>query len=92
MLFNVIFKIVGCRFKVKYIFHGYSCEKRFIHITKEFINAEYIKSLSARLSEDQSLLVYGIKIQSDLILPDNIEVKRIPKDLLDKCDFESEVL
>jgi len=26
-----------------------------------------------------------------MILPDNIEVKKIPKDLLKKCDFESEV-
>lgn len=91
MLCQAVCKIEGFRFKVQDIFHGYSSEKRFIHITKEFINAEYIKSLSARLSEDQSLLVYGIKIQSDLVLPENIEVKRIPKDLLDKCDFESEV-
>jgi len=57
----------------------------------EFINAAYIKSLAARLSEGQSLLVYGTKVQSDMVLPENIEVKKIPKDLLDKCDFESEV-
>lgn len=92
MLCQAVCKIEGFKFKVQDIFHGYSSEKRFIHITKEFINAEYIKSLSSRLSDDQSLLVYGIKIQSDLVLPENIEVKRIPKDLLDKCDFESEVL
>ena len=91
MLCEAICKIEGFRYKVQDVFHGYSSEKRFIHITQEFINAEYIKSLSARLAEDQSLLVYGIKIQSDLVLPENIEVKRIPKDLLDKCDFESEV-
>lgn len=66
-------------------------EKRFIHITTEFINTGYIKSLSAHLAEDQSLLIYGTKIQFDMILPDNIEVKKIPKDLLEKCDFESEV-
>ena len=91
MLCEAICKIEGFRYKVQDVFHGYSSEKRFIHITKEFINAEYIKSLSSRLSDEQSLLVYGIKIQSDLVLPENIEVKRIPKDLLDKCDFESEV-
>ena len=91
MLCEAICKIEGFKYKIQDVFHGYSSEKRFIHITKEFINAEYIKSLSSRLSDDQSLLVYGIKIQSDLVLPENIEVKRIPKDLLDKCDFESEV-
>jgi adenine-specific DNA-methyltransferase len=48
-------------------------------------------SVATTLGEDQSLLIYGTKIQSDLRLPDNIEVKKIPKDLLEKCDFESEV-
>ena len=91
MLCEAICKIEGFRYKPQDVFHGHSSDKRFIHITNEFINTEYIKSLSARLGEGQSLLVYGTKIQSDMILPDNIEVKIIPKDLLDKCDFESEV-
>ena len=91
MLCKAICKIEGFRYKPQDVFHGYSSEKRFIHVTTEFVNAEYIKSLSARLTEGQSLLVYGIKMQSKMELPDNIEVKRIPKDLLKKCDFESEV-
>ncbi len=91
MLCEAICKIEGFRYKPQDVFHGHSSEKRFIHITTEFINAEYIKSLSARLAEGQSLLIYGTKIQSDMVLPDNIEVKKIPKDLLEKCDFESEV-
>lgn len=91
MLCEAICKIEGFRYKPQDVFHGHSSEKRLIHITTEFINVGYIKSLSARLAEGQSLLVYGTKIQSDMILPDNIEVKRIPKDLLEKCDFESEV-
>lgn len=91
MLCEAICKIEGFKYKPEDVFHGHSSEKRFIHITTEFINAGYIKSLSARLSEGQSLLIYGTKIQSDMVLPDNIEVKKIPKDLLEKCDFESEV-
>lgn len=91
MLCEAICKIEGFRYRPQDVFHGYSSEKRFIHITTEFINAEYIKSLSARLIEGQSLLIYGTKVQSDMVLPDNIEVKKIPKDLLEKCDFESEV-
>ena len=91
MLCEAICKIEGFRYKPQDVFHGHSSEKRFIHITTEFINAGYIKSLSARLAEGQSLLIYGTKIQSDMVLPDNIEVKKIPKDLLEKCDFESEV-
>lgn len=91
MLCEAICKIEGFRYKPQDVFHGHSSEKRYIHITSEFINAGYIKSLSARLAEGQSLLIYGTKIQSDMVLPDNIEVKKIPKDLLEKCDFESEV-
>lgn len=91
MLCEAICKIEGFRYKPQDVFHGHSSEKRFIHITTEFINAGYIKSLSAHLAEGQSLLIYGTKIQSNMVLPDNIEVKKIPKDLLEKCDFESEV-
>ena len=91
MVCEAICKIEGFRYKVDGVYHGYSSEKRFIHITKEFINAEYIKTVAATLGEDQSLLIYGTKIQSGLRLPDNIEVKKIPKDLLEKCTFESEV-
>ena len=91
MLCEAICKIEGFRYKVDGVYHGYSSEKRFIHITKEFINAEYIKTVAATLGEDQSLLIYGTKIQSGLRLPDKIEVKKIPKDLLEKCTFESEV-
>ena len=91
MICEAICKIEGFHYKPQDVFHGYSSEKRFIHITMEFINAAYIKSLAARLLEDQSLLVYGTKVQSNMVLPENIEVKKIPKDLLDKCDFESEV-
>lgn len=91
MLCEAICKIEGFRYKPQDVFHGHSSEKRYIHITTEFINAGYIKSLSARLAEGQSLLIYGTKVQSDMVLPDNIEVKKIPKDLLEKCDFESEV-
>lgn len=91
MLCEAICKIEGFRYKPQDVFHGHSSEKRFIHVTMEFVNAEYIRSLSAHLDDGQSLLVYATKVQSDMILPDNIEVKRILKDLLDKCDFESEV-
>lgn len=91
MLCEAICKIEGFKYKPQDVFHGHSSEKRFIHVTTEFVNAEYIRSLSQHLDEGQSLLVYATKIQSDMMLPDNIEVKKIPKDLLNKCNFESEV-
>jgi adenine-specific DNA-methyltransferase len=91
MLCEAICKIEGFKYKQQDVFCGHSSEKRFIHVTTEFVNAEYIRSLSQHLDEGQSLLIYSTKIQSDMMLPGNIEAKKIPKDLLDKCDFESEV-
>ena len=91
MLCEAICKIEGFKYKPDGVYHGYSSENRFIHITKEFVNGEYIRSIATTLGENQSLLIYSTKVQSDLRLPDNIEVRRIPKDLLDKCTFESEV-
>ena len=91
MMCEAICKLEGFRYQPDGNVHGYSSEKHFIHITTEFVNAEYIMSVATTLGEDQSLLIYGLKIQSDLRLPDNIELKKIPKDLLEKCDFESEV-
>lgn len=91
MMCEAICKLEGFKYKPDGKFHGKSSEQRFIHITKEFVNGEYINSLLAHLGEGQSLLVYGMKIQSGLRLPENIIVKKIPKDLLDKCTFESEV-
>lgn len=91
MMCEAICKIEGFRYKPEGLFHGFSSEKRFIHVTKEFVNAEYVRSVASSLGEDQSLLIYGMAIQSDMILPDNIEVRKIPKNLLEKCSFESEV-
>ena len=91
MLCKAICKIEGFHYKPTGLIHGYSSESRFIHVTKEFVNAEYIKFIASSLSDRQSLLIYATKVQSTLLLPDNIEVKRIPKDLLKKCTFESEV-
>ncbi len=91
MLCEAICKIEGFKYKPDDVFHGNSSERRFIHVTKEFVNVSYLKSIASHLAVGQSLLVYGLSIQSDMNLPENIEVKKIPKDLLEKCDFECEV-
>ena len=91
MLCEAICKIEGFKYKPVDVFHGHSSERRFIHVTKEFVNVSYLKSIASHLDIGQSLLVYGLTIQTEMNLPDNIEVKKIPKDLLEKCDFECEV-
>jgi adenine-specific DNA-methyltransferase len=91
MLCKAICKIEGFNYQLMGEMHGKSSENRYIHISSELITGEYIKSITKELGENDSIVIYGTKIQTNLKLPDNIEVKRIPKDLLKKYDFESEV-
>lgn len=91
MVCEAICKIEGFIYEPSGEFQGYSSENRFIHITEEFVNTKYVMSVMKTLGEKQSLLIYCKKNQADMTLPENVEVKKIPKDLLDKCNFESEV-
>lgn len=91
MVCEAICKIEGFTYAPSGEFQGYSSENRFIHITEEFVNTKYVMSVMKSLGEWQSLLIYCKKNQAYMMLPANVEVKKIPKDLLDKCNFESEV-
>lgn len=91
MLCEAICKLEGFTYKPEGEMHGHSSENRFIHIAQEFLSGDYITKIMKEVADNQSILIYGVKIQSGLRLPDNVEVKKIPKDLLKKCSFESEV-
>lgn len=91
MVCEAICKIEGFTYEPSGEFQGHLSENRFIHITEEFVNTKYVMSIMKNLGDKQSLLIYCKKNQADMILPENVEVKKIPKDLLDKCNFESEV-
>lgn len=91
MVCEAICKIEGFTYEPSGEFQGRSSENRFIHITEEFVNTKYVMSIMKNLGDKQSLLIYCKKNQADMMLPENVEVKKIPKDLLDKCNFESEV-
>lgn len=88
MVAEAICKMEGFTYAPEGEFHGHSSENRFIHVTMEFVNTKYIQSLMKNLGERQSLLIYCKRMQSDMNLPVNVEVRRIPKDLLNKCKFE----
>lgn len=91
MLCESICKLEGFKYEPVGEMHGFSSETRFIHIANEMVTGEYIKYIYKNLKDTDSVIIYTNKVQSNLNLPDNIEVKRIPKDLLNKYDFESEV-
>lgn len=91
MLCRAICKLESFNYKPEGEMHGHSSEGRFIHITRKFVSGDYIMKIMREVGDKQSVLIYGFKIQSGLCLPDNVEIKKIPKDLLKKCDFQSEV-
>ena len=90
MICEAICKIGGFIYSPSGEFQGYSSENRFIHITDEFVNSKYVMSVVKNIGDSQSLIIYCKKNQANINLPDNVEVKKIPKDLLDKCSFEHE--
>lgn len=88
MVCEAICKIEGFTYDPSGEFQGYSSENRFIHITEEFVNSKYVMSVMKNLGDNQSLIIYCKKNQADMNLPENVEVKKIPKDLLEKCNFD----
>lgn len=90
MVCEAVCKIEAFTYAPADFYHGYSTENRFIHVTFEYVNGEYVAELSAKLNEKQSIIIYCLKHQKGIPLPDNIEIRRIPKDIQEKCRFESE--
>jgi adenine-specific DNA-methyltransferase len=90
MLIRAICKIENFRYRNNGRLHGISSESRFLHITTNLLTQVYLDSLDEDIGKDQSLLIYCTRRKRGLIVPDNIEIKKIPRDLLNKCDFEED--
>lgn len=90
LLIKSICKIENFRYRHAGRLHGISSEKRFLHVTTRLVTQGYMESLAEDIGEDQSLLIYCTRKSRNLKLPDNIEIKKIPKNLLEKCDFEED--
>ena len=67
---------------------GYSYEKDYIYTTTQFVSLEYIDLLHQEMNEDESLLICCQSFQqgSDKRY-ENINIKKIPQTVLNKCDF-----
>ena len=68
---------------------GHSSEHDFIFTTTQLITAEMLETIHNQLGEDESLLICCTKFQSECrnMFP-NITIKKIPKVLLDTCEFD----
>jgi len=91
MLIRAICKVEGFRYRNEGRLHGVSSENRFLHVTTQLLTQAYLDSLVSDIRLEQSLLVYCTRRSRNLVVPDNVEVKKIPRDLLSKCDYAEDV-
>ena len=68
---------------------GHSSEHDFIFTTTQLITAEMLETIHDQLGEDESLLICCSKFQPECRNKfANITIKKIPKVLLDTCEFD----
>lgn len=68
---------------------GHSSEHDFIFTTTQLITAEMLETIHEQLGEDESLLICCTKFQPECRNKySNITIKKIPKVLLDTCEFD----
>lgn len=68
---------------------GHSSEHDFIFTTTQLLTAESLETIHEQLGEDESLLICCSKFQPECRDKfSNITIKKIPKVLLDTCEFD----
>lgn len=68
---------------------GHSSEHDFIFTTTQLITAEMLETIHEQLGENESLLICCTKFQPECRNKfSNITIKKIPKVLLDTCEFD----
>ena len=68
--------------------HGYSTEKDFIHVTTRHITQEIINDIANDILKWwETLLIVAKTFAHDLTLPDSIQIKKIPPEILGKCSY-----
>jgi len=90
MLIRAICKIETFRYLKDNHWHGVSSEHHFLYVTTSLLSQRHLDTVAAQLGEQAALLVYCTRRISGLKVPDNVEVKKIPRDLLAKCSFEED--
>lgn len=88
-LAEAVCKIMGFDYNPsqdEYFIHGQSTEKAFIYVTTNFMTAEHIQSISRKLgSRHLSILCKAFEtVPADC---ENVTVKKIPKEILEKCEW-----
>ncbi len=67
--------------------HGFSTENDFIYVTTQSLNAEQLQALSDDVGPQRTLLVCCGAFRGDASRYPNLTVKKIPKMVLQKCEW-----
>jgi adenine-specific DNA-methyltransferase len=91
MLAEAICKLEGFRYQPSdsvYWQHGQATENDFIYVTTQSLSREQLTQLSDEVGPKRSLLVMcGAFRTRDLAAFPNLTIKKIPKTVLDKCEW-----
>lgn len=66
---------------------GYSSETDFIYVTTQFMSNEMLTKMSEDVGPNRSLLICCSAFRADVNRYDNLNVKKIPKAVLRKCEW-----
>jgi adenine-specific DNA-methyltransferase len=66
------------------VLHGQGGERTFAHVTEEFVTTDYLEGVAANLPDGGSLTVYCLARDSELALPENVVVRKLPGDLANR--------
>jgi adenine-specific DNA-methyltransferase len=67
--------------------HGYSTERDFIYVTTQRLTADQLSALSDELGPEQTLLVLCAAFRGQADRWPNLTVKKIPKQVLSRCEW-----
>lgn len=70
----------------EYFIHGHSTERDYIYVTTNYLKAEHLRALSELVGNERTLLICCKGFSSGEKWP-NLTVKKIPKAVLDKCEY-----
>jgi adenine-specific DNA-methyltransferase len=70
-----------------YWLHGFSTENDFIYVTTQSLTAEQLQALSDEVGQSRTLLVCCAAFRGDAGRFPNLTVKKIPKMVLQKCEW-----
>ncbi len=91
MLSNALCKIQGFKYQPNqeiYWKQGFSNENDYIYVTTNFITVEHLDKIYGEMRENESLLICCKSYQEECEDKyDNIDIKKIPQTILNKCEF-----